>query len=111
QVHGAIVQGIGQALFEGVIYEDGQPRTGSFMDYGVARAADVPSFAVVHVEDPTLGNPLRVKGGGEGGIIAATAVVVSALCDALRDYGVKDLTMPVSPLQLWEAMNPAPQPA
>ena len=83
QTHGGIVQGIGQALFEGVCFHDGQVLTGSFMDYGIARASDVPFFHVQRAEDPTTLNPLRVKGAGEGGIAPVTAAVTSAICDAL----------------------------
>ena len=109
QVHGSAVQGVGQALREGVAIdpESGQVLTGSFMDYGISRADDLPSFRVGHAEDPTSGNPLRVKGGGEGGIVGATAVVHNALCDALAEFGVDDVPMPATPLAIWSALRTA----
>ena len=98
QVHGGIVQGIGQALVEDVRYDDsGQVLTGSFMDYGIPRAHLVPSFDIALTEDPTKGNPLRVKGGGEAGITPALAVVMNAIMDALKDYGVEHMDMPATP--------------
>jgi carbon-monoxide dehydrogenase large subunit len=107
QTHGGIVQGIGQALFEGVRFQDGQVLTGSFMDYGIARASDVPSFDARRAEDPTRLNPLRVKGAGEGGIAPVTAVVTSAICDALSEYGIRDLPMPITPASIWQALQKA----
>lgn len=100
QTHGGIAQGVGQALCEGVVHDaaSGQVLTGTFMDYGLCRADDLPSFVLGHAEDPTGGNPLQVKGGGEGGIVPATAAVVNALCDAL---GVEDLQMPVTSGAVW----------
>ena len=86
QVHGGIAQGVGQALLEDVVYADGgQVLSGSFMDYGLPRAHHVPSFDIALTEDPTEGNPLRVKGGGEAGITPALAVVMNAVMDALTD--------------------------
>ncbi len=105
QTHGGIVQGIGQALFEGACLRDGQVLTGSFMDYGIARASDVPSFEVQRAEDPTKLNPLRVKGAGEGGIAPVTAAVTSAICHALAEFGVVDLPMPITPASIWKAMQ------
>lgn len=107
QTHGGIVQGIGQALFEGVRFQDAQVVTGSFMDYGVARAGDVPSFNTRRTEDPTKLNPLRVKGAGEGGIVPVTAAVTSAICDALSDHGITDLPMPITPANIWHALRAA----
>ncbi|MGH8669778.1 MAG: hypothetical protein ACREUH_11155 [Burkholderiales bacterium] len=80
----------------------GQLLTGSFLDYGLARAADLPRFECELAEDPTPGNPLRVKGGGEGGIVPATAAVINALCNAL---GVDDLPMPATPQSIWKALQ------
>lgn len=107
QAHGGVVQGVGQALREGVVIdpESGQVLSGSFMDYGISRADDLPSFRVGHAEDPTAGNPLRVKGGGEGGIVGATAVVHNALCDALAEAGIEDVPMPATPLAIWAALR------
>jgi carbon-monoxide dehydrogenase large subunit len=108
QVHGGIVQGIGQALVEDVRYDDnGQVLTGSFMDYGIPRAHMVPSFDIALTEDPTKGNPLRVKGGGEAGITPALAVVMNAIMDALKDYGVEHMDMPATPHRIWSAIQKA----
>jgi aerobic carbon-monoxide dehydrogenase large subunit len=103
QVHGGIAQGLGQALWERVSLDAaGQVLSGSFVDYAIARAGDVPAFRTDHMEHPTAGNPLRVKGGGEGGIMPATAAVVNALCDAL---GVRDIEMPVPPQRVWRMVQ------
>jgi carbon-monoxide dehydrogenase large subunit len=108
QVHGGIVQGIGQALMEAINYsEEGQVLSGSFMDYGMPRASHVPSFDIALAEDPTKGNPLRVKGGGEAGITPALAVVMNAVMDALKDYGVEHIDMPATPHRIWEAIQAA----
>jgi aerobic carbon-monoxide dehydrogenase large subunit len=106
QVHGGIVQGIGQALVEDVRYdENGQVLTGSFMDYAIPRADLVPSFDITLTEDPTHGNPLRVKGGGEAGITPALAVVMNAIMDALKDHGVEHMDMPATPARIWSAIQ------
>ena len=103
QTHGGIAQGIGQALMEGVALDAAnQVLTGSFMDYGFARAEDLPFFETALAEDPTTGNPLRIKGGGEGGVVPATAAVINALCDAL---GVDDIAMPATPERVWRALG------
>ena len=104
QTHGGIVQGIGQALYEGMTLDaqTGQVLSGSFLDYGISRADDLPSFRVEHAEHPTAGNPLRIKGGGEGGIVPATAAVLNALCDALAQAQVNDLAMPATAAAVWE---------
>jgi carbon-monoxide dehydrogenase large subunit len=108
QVHGGIVQGVGQALLEDVVYsESGQVLSGSFMDYGLPRAHHVPSFDIALTEDPTKGNPLRVKGGGEAGITPALAVVMNAVMDALKDYGVEHMDMPATPHRIWSAIQAA----
>jgi aerobic carbon-monoxide dehydrogenase large subunit len=107
QTHGAIVQGIGQALWEQCVVEaaSGQPICGSFMDYGMPRSDRLPSFAtkIVEVLSPT--NPLGIKAGGEGGTTAAPAVIVSAIVDALEPYDIDDLTMPVTPFRIWQAIH------
>jgi carbon-monoxide dehydrogenase large subunit len=109
QTHGAIVQGIGQAMWEHCVIEpdSGQPLTGSLMDYGLPRADALPSFKteIAEVFSPT--NPLGIKAGGEGGTTAAPAVVISAIVDALRDYGVQDLTMPATPYKIWRTIQDA----
>jgi carbon-monoxide dehydrogenase large subunit len=109
QVHGGIVQGVGQALLEDVRYDEdtGQVLSGSFMDYGIPRAHHVPSFDIALTEDPTKGNPLRVKGGGEAGITPALAVVMNAIMDALKDHGVKHMDMPATPHRIWSAIQAA----
>jgi carbon-monoxide dehydrogenase large subunit len=109
QTHGGIVQGAGQALGEAVVHDPdtGQVLSASFMDYAVMRADMVPSFDVDLVEDPTHGNPLRVKGGGEAGITPALATVMNAVVDALSPYGIEDLEMPATPARVWSAIQGA----
>jgi carbon-monoxide dehydrogenase large subunit len=103
QVHGGLTQGIGQALTEGCRYDDnGQLLTGSFMDYQMPRAADVPSYQVDTRETPCSHNPLGVKGCGEAGAIGAPAALMNAITDAL---GVKDLPMPATPQTVWNALK------
>ena len=103
QVHGGIAQGVGQALVEAVVYgDDGQLLTGSWMDYGMLRAEHLPSFDGELVEEPTGGNALRVKGGGEGGVVPATAALINALCDALD---VDDIEMPATPFAIWNLLR------
>ncbi|HEY2426551.1 MAG TPA: xanthine dehydrogenase family protein molybdopterin-binding subunit [Pseudolabrys sp.] len=106
QTHGAIVQGVGQALWEQcAIDTSGQPLCGSFMDYGMPRSNRLPSFVtkIVEVLSPT--NPLGIKAGGEGGTTAAPAVIVSAIVDALAPYGIDDIKMPVTPYRIWQAIH------
>jgi aerobic carbon-monoxide dehydrogenase large subunit len=99
QVHGGIAQGIGQALLEHGIYDDaGQLITGSYMDYCMPRADDLPSFVVDTTSTPCTHNPLGVKGCGEAGAIGATAAVINAVTDAL---GVREITMPATPEKVW----------
>jgi len=107
QAHGSIVQGIGQAIIENGVYdrETGQLIAGSFMDYGLLRADDLPNFTTGLHEVPTKNNPLGVKGGGEGATVSATAAFINAVCDALKEYGVKDMNMPVTPENIWRAIN------
>ena len=109
QTHGGIVQGIGQALWEQCYIEpdSGQPLIGSLMDYGLPRADTVPPFKteIAEVLSPT--NPLGIKAGGEGGTTGAPAVVVSAIVDALRDYGVRDIKMPATPYNIWRTIQDA----
>ena len=93
---------------ERMAYGDaGQVLTGSFMDYGIPRARGVPSFDIALAEDPTKGNPLRVKGGGEAGITPALAVTMNAIMDALKDYGVEHFDMPATPARVWQAIREA----
>jgi carbon-monoxide dehydrogenase large subunit len=108
QVHGGIAQGVGQALLEEVAYDgSGQVLNASFMDYALPRARTLPFFEVALTEDPTKGNPLRVKGGGEAGITPALAVVVNAIVDALSIYGIEHLDMPATPYRIWSAIRNA----
>ena len=109
QTHGGIAQGVGQAMWEQCYLDpdSGQPLTGSFMDYGMPRADTLPSFTteIAEVLSPT--NPLGIKAGGEGGTTPALAVIVSAIVDALRDYGVRDITMPATPYDIWQTIQDA----
>jgi carbon-monoxide dehydrogenase large subunit len=108
QVHGGIAQGVGQALLEEARYsETGQVLTGSFMDYGIPRAKNLPMFDIELAEDPTHGNPLRVKGGGEAGITPALAVTMNAIMDALKDYGIAHIDMPATPHRIWSSIQAA----
>ncbi len=105
QVHGGIAHGIGQALFEGAVYdEDGQLLTGTFMDYTIPRAADLPMFEVDRTVTPCPHNPLGVKGAGETGTIASTPAVVNAVCDAV---GARDIQMPMTSERVWRAIHAA----
>jgi carbon-monoxide dehydrogenase large subunit len=107
QVHGGLAQGIGQAFSEGYYIErgTGQVLSGSYMDYGVPRAGAVPPLRIELTEDPTTGNPLGVKGGGESGITPATAVIFNALADALRDIGTEEIPMPATPAVIWNYIH------
>jgi len=107
QTHGGIAQALGQCLSERVVYDPGtgQPLTGSFMDFAMPRAADLPAFEVASRPVPTAGNPLGVKGAGEGGTIGALPAFQNALADALRSYGVRDIPMPATPEAVWRLMR------
>ena len=107
QVHGGIVQSIGQALYEEVVYnEDGQLITGTLMDYAVPRASHIPKkFELDRTETPSPVNPLGVKGVGEAGTIGATPAIVGAVIDALAPFGVKHLDMPIKPENVWRIIN------
>ena len=103
QVHGGVTQGIGQALLEGVVYDDsGQLVTGSYMDYCMPRADDVPSYVTTHGCTPSPNNPLGLKGCGEAGAIGAPPAVINAITDAI---GTEDLQMPATPARVWAALN------
>src|SRR5262249_57558146 len=104
QTDGAIVEGVGQALWEQCVVDPvGQPLCGSLMDYAMPRSESVPSFVtrIVEVLSPT--NPLGIKAGGEGGTTAAPAVIVSAGADALTSYVIDDIKIPVTPSRVWMA--------
>ncbi len=108
QIHGAITQGLGQALLEKVNFDSaGQLLSGSFMDYAMPRAADLPAIASELVEIPCKTNPLGVKGIGESGTIGAPPSIVNAVLDALRPLGVRDLHMPLTPSRVWGAIQAA----
>ncbi|GAA3190485.1 xanthine dehydrogenase family protein molybdopterin-binding subunit [Dactylosporangium siamense] len=106
QVHGGVAQGIAQALHEQAVYdESGTLLTGSFVEYTIPSAADLPHFVTDRTETPATSNPLGVKGVGEAGAIASTPAVVNAIVDALRPYGVDDITMPCTPERVWRAIK------
>jgi len=106
QVHGGIAQGVGQAFFEGAVYDEmGQPVTGSYMDYTMPRADDLPMFEVDRTVTPCPHNPLGVKGAGEAGTIASTACAVNAVVDALWPLGIRDIEMPLTPERVWRAIH------
>jgi carbon-monoxide dehydrogenase large subunit len=106
QVHGGLAQGIAQALFEEAVYdESGNLTTGTFVDYTLPSAADLPSFTTDRTESPSTTNPLGVKGVGEAGTIASTPAVMNAVVDALRPFGVDDVRMPATPERVWRAVQ------
>jgi len=109
QIHGGVVQGIGQALAEQQVYDrgSGQLLTGSFMDYCMPRADLVPEIDTALEEVPCRTNPLGVKGIGESGTIGAPPTVINAIIDALKPLGVQDIDMPATPARVWEAMRQA----
>ena len=108
QVHGGIAQGLGQALYEGAVYdESGQLLTGSLMDYAVPKATQVPHFETDHTVTPSPVNPMGVKGVGEAGTIGSTPCMVNAVVDALSPFGVKDIEMPLTPNRVWQAIQDA----
>ena len=112
QVHGGVAQGVGQALTELVAFDaqSGQLLSGSFMDYALPRAADLPALASeLDESQPCTHNPLGAKGCGEAGAIAAPAAIVSAVLDALAPLGVIDIDMPVTPEAVWRAIAKARQ--
>ena len=103
QVHGGIAQGVGQALLEGAVYDkDGQLVSGSFMDYSMPRAHDLPSFKVETTETKSPSNPLGIKGCGEAGAIAAPAAVINAITDAV---GSEEITMPATASAVWSVLS------
>ncbi len=109
QVHGGIAQGIGQALLENCVYDsDGQLLSGSYMDYTMPRADDLPNYTVDHsCQTPCTHNPLGVKGCGEAGAIGSPPAVINAVVDALSDYGITHIDMPATPARVWEAIQAA----
>ena len=106
QVHGGVVQGMAQALFEGVAYDsDGNLQTSTLADYMVPAACDVPPITLGHTVTPSPTNSLGVKGVGEAGTIGAAPTIMNAVVDALSGLGVHDVPMPASPLNVWNAIN------
>jgi carbon-monoxide dehydrogenase large subunit len=108
QQHGAVAQGIGQALMERCVYDaSGQLLSGSFLDYAIPRADDLPSIAVTSRDVPSPTNPLGVKGAGEGGTVGAPGAVIHAILDALAPLGVTHIDMPATPERVWQAIQSA----
>ncbi|MBL8551620.1 MAG: xanthine dehydrogenase family protein molybdopterin-binding subunit [Hyphomonadaceae bacterium] len=109
QAVGGIAQGIGQALCEKIVFdgESAQLLTGSFMDYCMPRAKDLPAIEIKSQEVPAPNNPLGVKGAGESALVGALPAVINAICDALRPLGVKHIEMPATPARIWEAIEQA----
>ncbi|MBI4607950.1 MAG: xanthine dehydrogenase family protein molybdopterin-binding subunit [Candidatus Rokubacteria bacterium] len=113
QVHGGLAQGIGQALYEAVVYDEtGQLLSGSLMDYAVPKAADLPSFETAHTATPSPRTELGVKGIGESATIGSTPAIANAVLDALAPFGVRHLDLPLTPEKVWRAIaGPAPRTA
>jgi carbon-monoxide dehydrogenase large subunit len=109
QAHGAIVQGLGEAMFELCHYDadSGQMLSASFMDYAMPRADDMPSFVTEISEVPSTTNPLGIRAGGEGGTTPALSVLVNAIVDALSEFGVRHVEMPTTPEKIWRAIHEA----
>ncbi|HEY2232662.1 MAG TPA: molybdopterin cofactor-binding domain-containing protein, partial [Candidatus Angelobacter sp.] len=110
QVHGGIVQSIGQAMFEEVVYDEtGQLVTGTLMDYAVPKAIMIPHLELESTETPSPVNPLGAKGVGEAGTIGATPAIVAAIVDALAPYGVRHIDMPIKPEVVWQLIKSGPK--
>jgi carbon-monoxide dehydrogenase large subunit len=108
QVHGGIAQGLAQAMYEEVVYdENGQLLTGSLMDYAVPKAGQLPHFTTDHTCTPSPVNPMGVKGVGEAGTIGSTPALVNAVVDALSPFGVRHMDMPVKPEKVWRVLHAA----
>ena len=109
QIHGGVTQGLGQALSEAIRYEPatGQLLSGSFMDYAMPRAADLPFFAVESHAVPTAVNPLGAKGAGEAGTVGALPCVINAVVDALAPLGIRHIDMPATSERIWRAIREA----
>jgi carbon-monoxide dehydrogenase large subunit len=109
QAHGGIAQGLGQALCESVVYdEDGQLLTGSYMDYALPRASDLPGLGFESHPVPARTNPLGAKGCGEAGCAGSLPAVMNAVVDALSEFGISHIDMPATPLRIWQAIRSAP---
>jgi len=108
QVYGGVAQGIGQAMTEMTVYDDeGQLVTGSFMDYGMPRAEHLSMIDALFNEVPCKTNDLGVKGAGEAGACGAPGAFVSAVCDALKDFGIRHIDMPMTPDRVWATIQKA----
>ena len=109
QIHGGVVQGVGQAFGEHLVYraDSGQLLSGSFMDYGMPRADDVGEFLMEENPVPTKTNPLGVKGAGEAGNVGALAAIMNAVVDALSPLGITHIDMPATPEKVWQAIRAA----
>jgi carbon-monoxide dehydrogenase large subunit len=107
QIHGGVAQGIGQAMLEYTAYDagSGQMLSGSFMDYALPRADDLPDFAITLSGVPTAANPLGVKGAGQAGAMAAPQAIICAVLDALAPLGVTHIDMPATPERVWRAIR------
>jgi carbon-monoxide dehydrogenase large subunit len=110
QQHGGIAQGVAQALYEGVAFdEDGNPLTANLMDYAMPSAAELPSYEASNTQTPTPLNPLGAKGIGESGTIGSTPAVQNAVIDALSHLGIRHLDMPLGSMRVWQAIQDARQ--
>jgi aerobic carbon-monoxide dehydrogenase large subunit len=108
QLHGGVVQGIGQTLMEMTAYDsDGQFLTGSYMDYALPRAKDAPMMSVANHEVPAKTNPIGVKGCGEAGCAGSLTSIMNAVVDALSEYGIRHIDMPATPHRVWQAIRAA----
>ncbi|HSD49283.1 MAG TPA: molybdopterin cofactor-binding domain-containing protein, partial [Actinomycetota bacterium] len=108
QVHGGLGQGIGQALYEGVEFDEwGTPLTTSLATYAMPAATELPPFETAHTQTPTSVNPLGVKGVGESATIGSTPAVANAVVDALSYLGVRHLDLPLTPERVWRAIHEA----
>jgi len=105
QVHGGVAQGVGQALFEHIQYDEGYPLTGNLASYVIAGATSLPSIDVAHTETPTRENPLGAKGIGEAGTIGSAPAVVNAVIDALTPFGIRHIDMPLTSARVWSAID------
>ena len=111
QLHGSVAQGLGEALLEAVVHdrESGQLITGSFLDYAMPRADDMPPMVSGNAPVPTLTNLLGVKGGSEAGNVGAPAAIINAIIDALAPLGVTDIPLPATPDTVWRTIRAATQ--
>src|SRR6185312_5442665 len=108
QIQGGVVQGLGQVLLEGTVYDkEGQLLSGSFMDYAMPRAHHAPDIVVRSRPVPTKTNPVGAKGCGEAGFSGGLPTVINAVMDALSEYGIRELAMPMTPARIWQAIDQA----